>query len=335
MNDCKAMKIDLRYRTEFLGYQQAIATSFFVASVFAASATTGSATAVSATAAPAAARTSAPPASTNLATKLPRALAVPGGIAIVKVADAQTQLIPPTVSSDGKRVWTVNQNGAWFAVVGLPLSIKPGEHTIDINHDGQTKPQKISFVVKDKKYAVQRLTISNKAMVDPPPEVQDRIEKESKHLAKVRATFSASTATQGAFSLPADGRLSSKFGLGRVLNGQVRSPHAGLDLAIGVGTPVVAAADGVLLDADDYYYCGKTAFIDHGNGLISMHCHLNEFVAKVGDVVKRGDVIGKSGVTGRITGPHLHWSIYLNAVSVDPELFLNQAVTEKKPAKLP
>ena len=323
------MKIDPCCRTEFLAFRLAIATSFFIASVI-----TASATAASVTAATAVARPSAP-APTNLATKLPRALAVPGGIAIVKVADAQTQLMPPTVSSDGKRVWTVNQNGAWFAVVGLPLSIKPGEHTIDIHHDGQTKPQKISFVVKDKKYAVQRLTISNKAMVDPPPEVQERIENESKHLAKVRATFSASTTTQGAFSLPADGRLSSKFGLGRVLNGQVRSPHAGLDLAIGVGTPVVAAADGVLLDADDYYYCGKTAFIDHGNGLISMHCHLNEFIAKVGDVVKRGDVIGKSGVTGRITGPHLHWSIYLNAVSVDPELFLNQAVTEKKPAKLP
>ena len=264
--------------------------------------------------------------------KLPRALAVPGGIAIVTVADAQNQVAAPIVSSEGKRVWTVKQNGKWIAVVGLPLSIKPGEHHLelitDIQTQTQSKPQKIAFTVKDKKYPVQRLTITNKAMVDPPPEVQERIENESKHLAKVRATFTASSSTHGAFSLPADGRLSSKFGLGRILNGQPRSPHAGLDLAIGVGTPVVAAADGVLLDADDYYYCGKTAFIDHGNGLISMHCHLNEFVAKVGDVVKRGDVIGKSGVTGRITGPHLHWSIYLNAVSVDPELFLKQAIAK-------
>ena len=261
-------------------------------------------------------------------TKLPRALAVPGGIAIVKVADAQNQPTAPIVSSEGKRVWAVKQNGTWLAVVGLPLAIKPGEHSIEVITDAQPKPQKIVFTVKDKKYAVQRLTINNKAMVDPPPEVQERIETESKHLAKVRAMFTASSSTHGAFSLPAEGKLSSKFGLGRILNGQPRSPHAGLDLAIGVGTPVVAAADGILLDADDYYYCGKTAFIDHGNGLISMHCHLNEFVAKVGDVVKRGDVIGKSGVTGRITGPHLHWSIFLNAVSVDPELFLEQGIAK-------
>ena len=291
--DCKAMKINLWIRTTFLIGALTIANT-------------------------AAAQT-----------KLPRALPVPGGIAIVKVADFQTQAQAPLVTSDGKRVWTVKQNNAWVAVVGLPLSIKAGEHHIDAILDGQTKPQKIAFSVKDKKYAVQRLTISNKAMVDPPPEVLERIENESKHLAKVRSTFTASNSTHGAFSLPADGKLSSKFGLGRVLNGQPRSPHAGLDLAIDVGTPVVAAADGVLLDADDYYYCGKTAFIDHGNGLISMHCHLNEFIAKVGDVVKRGDVIGKSGVTGRITGPHLHWSIFLNTVSVDPELFLKQTIAKQ------
>ena len=262
--------------------------------------------------------------------KLPRALAVPGGIAIIKIADAVDQINAPIAKFEGNRVWVVKQKAAWYAVVGLALSIKVGEHILDVAAQGQQEAQKIAFNVKDKKYAVQRLTITNKAMVDPPPEVLARIDNESKHLIKVRSTFTANDKTHGAFALPAAGKLSSKFGLGRILNGQARSPHAGLDLAIGVGTPVTAAADGILLDADDYYYCGKTAFIDHGNGLISMHCHLSEFIASVGTAVKRGDVIGKSGVTGRITGPHLHWSIYLNATSVDPELFLNQVIPKER-----
>lgn len=307
------MKIRLWFRTTFLVYGLSLSAPVLASQ----------STAVAPAVAPA----------VNSQVKLPRALAVPGGIAIVKVADAQTQPTVPIVTSEGKRVWTVKQNGAWVAVVGLPLAIQPGEHSVEVSLDAKSKPQKIAFVVKDKKYAIQRLTISNKAMVDPPSEVQERIETESKHLARVRATYTISSNTHGAFSLPAEGRLSSKFGLGRILNGQPRSPHAGLDLAIGVGTPVIAAADGVLLDADDYYYCGKTAFVDHGNGLISMHCHLSEFIAKVGDVVKRGDVIAKSGVTGRITGPHLHWSIYLNAVSVDPELFLNPSDIKNREAK--
>lgn len=267
-----------------------------------------------------------PPLAPVAAVKLPRASAVPGGIAIVKIADASNQTVAPLVRLDGNLVWVAKQNGAWLAVAGLALSTKAGEHFLDVDANNQAAARKVSFTVKSKQYAVQRLTITNKAMVDPPADVQTRIDNESKHLSKVRSTFTASDKTQGAFALPAVGKLSSKFGQGRVLNGQVRSPHAGLDLAIGVGTPVTAAADGVLLDADDYYYCGKTAFIDHGNGLISMHCHLSEFIAKAGDSVKRGDLIGKSGVTGRITGPHLHWSIYLNATSVDPELFLNQMI---------
>jgi murein DD-endopeptidase MepM/ murein hydrolase activator NlpD len=260
------------------------------------------------------------PASKSVASSsmgFPRELRVPGGVALLRVGDANTPR--PKVTRDGQRVWVVQRDDAWFAVVGIPLSISPGEHAIEVMHDGKTSTQR--FQVKPKKYPVQQLRL-NRAMVDPPPETMARIERESAHLKNVRNTWRASETTNAAFALPSEGPLSSRFGLARVLNGKPRSPHAGLDVAVPTGTPVTAPGDGIVIDADDYYFCGKTMFIDHGNGLITMHCHLSEFVAKVGDTVKQGDRIALSGVTGRATGPHLHWTVYLNGVAVEPELFV-------------
>ena len=163
-------------------------------------------------------------------------------------------------------------------------------------------------------------------MVDPPAELMARIERESAHLKTVRSRWRDNHATDAAFVLPAAGRLSSRFGVARVLNGKPRSPHAGLDVAVGVGTPLVAPGDGIVIDTGDYYFCGKTLFIDHGNGLISLYCHLSEHIAKIGDAVKQGERVGLSGGTGRATGPHLHWSVYLNGTAVEPELFLLNTV---------
>ncbi|MGL4230155.1 MAG: peptidoglycan DD-metalloendopeptidase family protein [Casimicrobium sp.] len=251
------------------------------------------------------------------ATNLPKDLRVPGGVAVIEVAPVESPR--PSATRDGARVWVAKGTTHWMAIVGLPLATAPGDHSIDVTRDG--KSDSIAFRVKPKKYAVQTLRL-NKAMVDPPPEVMARIERESAHLKTVRNRWRDSDTTNARFILPANGRLSSRFGVARVLNGKPRAPHAGLDVAVGTGTPIVASGDGIVIDADDYYYCGKTMFVDHGNGLITMHCHLSEFVAKVGDHVKQGERIALSGGTGRATGPHLHWSVYLNGVSVEPELFI-------------
>jgi murein DD-endopeptidase MepM/ murein hydrolase activator NlpD len=257
------------------------------------------------------------------AATLPRDARVPGGVAVIPLPD-KSEAAPP-VFSNGARVWVARTEGnTWNAVVGIPLSAKPGVQKITVNGREET------FALRDKKYPVQKLTL-NKAMVDPPKEVMARIERESKHLAGVRSAFSERADTNANFLLPALGRLSSRYGVARVLNGQPRSPHAGLDVAIPTGTPITAPADGVVLDADDYYFCGKTLFIDHGNGLITMHCHLSEFIATVGERVKQGQRVALSGATGRATGPHLHWSVYLNGVSVEPELFLK---TEPKTTEI-
>jgi len=105
-----------------------------------------------------------------------------------------------------------------------------------------------------------------------------------------------------------------------VFNGQPRQPHTGLDLTIAQGTPILAPADGVVVDVGDYFFNGNTVFLSHGQGLITMYCHLNDFAVKVGQQVRRGDTLGTVGMTGRATGPHLHWGVWLNHTWVNPEL---------------
>ena len=254
----------------------------------------------------------------NPADGLPRESRVPGGVALVTIARADEP--KPAVTRDGANVWTVRRGASWIAVVGLPLSTAPGEHSVIVTRNGVA--QSVSFAVQNKRYPVQHVTLKDNAMVEPPPEVIARIETESAHLKTVRSNWRDDDATDASFTLPAIGRLSGRFGGSRVLNGKPRAPHAGLDVAIGSGTPVLAPGDGVVLDTGDYYFCGKTMFIDHGNGLLSLFCHLSEHINKVGDSVRKGQAVARSGATGRASGPHLHWSVYLNGVSVEPELFV-------------
>ena len=250
---------------------------------------------------------------------LPRESRVPGGVALLRVGDATEPR--PAVSRDGVPVWVSRQATQWVAAVGLPLSLQPGEQQVEVRSTNGAA-RTITFTVKPKRYPVQHVTLRDQAMVEPPADVMARIERESAHLKVVRSQWRETAATDAAFVQPARGRLSGRFGGSRVLNGKPRAPHAGLDVAVMTGTAVLAPADGVVLDIGDYYFCGKTMFIDHGNGLLSLFCHLSEWDARVGDSVRKGQAVARSGATGRASGPHLHWSVYLNGTSVEPELFL-------------
>ena len=159
-------------------------------------------------------------------------------------------------------------------------------------------------------------------MVTPDPADLARIEAERARQIDIRSRFRDVPVSRTDLALPADGRLSSRFGLRRVFNGEPRAPHTGLDVAVPAGTPIRAPADGVVSLVDDLYFNGKTVFVDHGQGFVSMVCHLEQAGVQAGQTVRRGEVVGRSGSSGRATGPHLHWSVYLNGAAVDPALFI-------------
>ncbi len=251
---------------------------------------------------------------------LPEAEPVPGGVAVIPVGAGEQSA--PRVYFDGQRVLVMRDAGAWQAVIGLPLSLEPGAQRIYVGGDEAAGGRPIEFKVGTKQYEEQHLTLANKRQVDPEPRDLRRIKRESKILNRAFTTWSERPPASLSFDLPTPGRLSSSFGLKRFFNEQPRQPHSGLDIAGPVGTPVVAPAPGVVIATGNFFFNGRTVLIDHGQGLISMYNHLSRIKVKKGMRVKRGAQIGLRGKTGRVTGPHLHWTISLNNARVDPMLFL-------------
>ncbi|MBP7392857.1 MAG: peptidoglycan DD-metalloendopeptidase family protein [Zoogloea sp.] len=244
--------------------------------------------------------------------------AVPGGVAEIAVAAAGAPR--PEVRFGGRPVLLQQRKTGWYALVGLSLDTPVGEQKLDIGPDGSRR--QLPFQVAAKDYPVQKLKIANQKMVTPDPEQLARINAERDRQISIRSQFREVPVTRSDLALPADGRLSSRFGLRRVFNGEPRAPHTGLDVAVPTGTPIRAPADGVVTLVDDFYFNGKTVFVDHGQSFVSMVCHLDRAGVEAGQTVRRGEVLGHSGSSGRATGPHLHWSVYLNGAAVDPALFI-------------
>jgi len=251
---------------------------------------------------------------------LPQSSSVPGGVAVIPLGSVSTGAGVPQTWFGEQPVLVTSDHDQWYAVVGLALDVKPGPHELRVQIGGETKTR--DFVVKKKKYPVQRITIKDKSKVQLSPEDEARAEREIGVILNLKHFWRDAPDTDLAFVLPAEGELSSHFGLRRFFNGEPRSAHAGIDVAVPRGTPVKASAQGKVLAVDDYFFNGKTIFIDHGNGLITMYCHLDRIDVNAGETVSKGQLIGLSGMTGRATGPHLHWSVVLNGAMVDPELFI-------------
>ncbi len=248
---------------------------------------------------------------------LPRSSAVPGGVVVLDLpGEAST---PPAVRVDGNRVMLLRRADGWRAVVGIPLAQEPGELQLTIERDGATQRRRI--VVADKEYAAQYLKVPPR-QVDLAPADAARVEVEQQRIRAALATFSETPPATLRMRPPIGGPRSSSFGLRRFFNQQPRNPHSGMDIAAPTGTPIVAPADGLVVDTGDYFFNGKSVFIDHGQGLVTMYCHLSAIDVKAGQRVRAGERLGAVGATGRVTGPHLHWGIALNRALVDPALFL-------------
>ncbi len=205
---------------------------------------------------------------------------------------------------------------AGHAVVGVPADAQSGSRHVTV-----TTPEGervLRFEVLAKEFPEQRLTIPNQRMVDPLPQDLKRIGRERDIQLAVYARRTPEREGLTPFAQPVQGIVSSPFGFRRVLNGQPRARHSGLDIAAATGTPVQAPAPGTVAAVGDYFFNGKTVLLDHGGGLVTMYCHLDRIDVEQGAEVARGDVIATVGNTGRSTGPHLHWSVSINEVRVDP-----------------
>ncbi|QGG79764.1 peptidoglycan DD-metalloendopeptidase family protein [Litorivicinus lipolyticus] len=239
--------------------------------------------------------------------ELPSAGHYPGGVALVTVnPDAKPRF-------QGKPLWISGTT----AVVPLPLALAAGTHQV-IDATGA-----VDFTITGRSYPEQRIRLNNPKMVTPDPDHLKRIRAES---AEQKGWYLTRSATQPRLpmALPIKGPITGAFGRKRFFNDQPRAPHSGVDIAAPSGTEIFSPTDGVVLGIGDYYFNGKTVFVDHGQGLISMFCHLSDFAVSAGQTVTQGALLGYVGATGRATGPHLHWSVSLSNVRVEPALFAPQ-----------
>ena len=183
-------------------------------------------------------------------------------------------------------------------------------------HDGATETQ--SYTPTARQYEIQRVNGLPQSTVTPPPEVLERIKKEAAEIYQERQRDTEGSDFLGGFDWPAPGIESGVFGSQRIDNGVPMAPHFGVDMAAPTGTPIHAPADGTVSMSADHYLNGGFTLIDHGQGVSTSYLHQSKRLVKEGDVVKRGQLIGHIGQTGRATGPHLHWAMNWFEVKLDP-----------------
>jgi len=244
---------------------------------------------------------------------LARLTQAPGTIkAVVRFLGQEYELGTPESGREG------------FAFIGLDLGIKPGEHEFKVGilgEDGQTENLSQEFLLSARDFPVKKLWVKEE-YVTPPPEVEERIRREAELLETVYGFLNPRWMGEGDFILPHDGKMAPNFGERRVYNNIPRSTHSGVDISASSGDPVRAANSGRVALARDLYFSGQTVILDHGLGLFTYYCHFSRLKVKRDEIIKKGDVIGLVGSTGRSTGPHLHWGAKILRSRVDPAALL-------------
>jgi murein DD-endopeptidase MepM/ murein hydrolase activator NlpD len=238
----------------------------------------------------------------------------PGGVVLLTVKSA-TPLASLSGQAFGRsvRFWETGPL-EWRGLVAAGLEAKPGIYDVDIT--GADTAAKTTLTVVRKQFETRRLRVGGE-FVNPPAAEAERIASEAKRLATL-FTRATPRAWRGTFQVPVPGTATSSFGRLTVLNGESRGRHQGADFRAATGTPVVAPNAGRVVLAEDLYFSGNTVVIDHGLGMFSLLAHLSRLDVTAGTDVARGEMLGLSGATGRVTGPHLHWALRLSEFSVDP-----------------
>ncbi len=249
--------------------------------------------------------------------ELPLESAVPGGVKLIRLVSGGDA--PPYVESDGHRALVVQEGASWIAIVGIPLAAPLGPRTVTVRDaDG---PHELDFRVGEKRYASQSLKVAPRQVNLSAADLA-RVNRERERVERATGHWSEPPPDTLRWAPPVPGVRSSSFGMRRIFNGESRNPHSGMDIAAATGTPILLPVAGTVLDTGEFFFTGNTVFVDHGRGLISMYCHLSAIDVRPGERLAAGARIGAVGMTGRATGPHLHWALSLNRAWVDPELFL-------------
>jgi len=245
----------------------------------------------------------------------------PGELALVAVTGNDAKL-PPRASLRGRALefFPSASTGTWLAFLGFDLEFSTGTAALEVvmrAPGGKDVKESRTVDVVDAGFPIVELKVEQK-FVTPDKSDSERAEAEAAKLHKLFSKTEDKRLFEGRFDSPIPGAATGRLGERRVFNGQPRAPHSGMDLKAKLGEPVRAPAAGKVLLADALFFAGKTIILDHGLGLTTQYAHLSKFLVKPGDTVKKGQVIGKVGATGRVTGPHLHWALKLRGARVDP-----------------
>lgn len=205
-------------------------------------------------------------------------------------------------------------------ILFIPIKYRQKKN-LNFTFIAENKLQFLEFIVKQKEYKKEYLKVDS-SRVKPSKKAKKRISKEWNEAMKIYNTFTKKRYWDKPFKMPLSSKITSDYGNARIFNGSLRSFHGGTDFRAKIGTPIQASNDGIIVLAKDRYYAGLSVIIDHGEGLYTCYYHLSKLSSKVGDKVKRGEIIGYSGKSGRVTGPHLHFTVMLNGFSIDSQDFL-------------
>ncbi len=253
-----------------------------------------------------------------------------GGVVGIQVVGEEMQTVKGSLGH--REIPFFAGQGFFSALVGVDLEERPGAAELILqgwSRSGERKERKVTLQVRKKKFPQEKLSVP--ASFDRIDEAtKRRIEREQEQLNGLWGVASPDRRWEGAFLAPVSGGVTSPFGLRRIVNGLARSPHGGVDLKAALGAEVVAANHGRVALREEFFFSGKSIILDHGGGLYTMYFHLDEFRVDRDARVRKGDLLGRAGMTGRVTGPHLHWGVRLNGARVDPFALLEASGNEQK-----